>query len=225
MDQVLVADREDLMASFRDVVNDASVENTDRLLDAFGVTSNSMVDTMQSIQKNMSNFEDAIQRQLNTVLELLATKSGRRIQTGKPFYIDSEDVDCSFESSTMIGEGSYGRVFKGTWASRSIAIKRSIAPLHAQESAKEIEREAEKWYPLRHPNVVPLFGLCINADFPFLVMPYMKNGNVFAYLKKHPGTSQAVRTGWCFDVAQAMAYLVKSKITHGDIKVRFYREC
>jgi len=43
---------------------------------------------------------------------------------------------------------------------------------------------------LDHPNVMPLLGVCFNSGFPdaesvpCLVMPYMANGSLLAYLRK-----------------------------------------
>ena len=37
----------------------------------------------------------------------------------------------------------------------------------------------------RHPNVLNLLGVCIDAGVaPYLVMPYMLNGSLLSYLRK-----------------------------------------
>ena len=39
---------------------------------------------------------------------------------------------------------------------------------------------------LDHPNVLGLIGVCVDAGpAPYLVMPYMAQGSLLTYLKKH----------------------------------------
>ena len=39
---------------------------------------------------------------------------------------------------------------------------------------------------LDHPNVLGLIGVCVDAGpAPYLVMPYMAQGSLLSYLKKH----------------------------------------
>ena len=41
---------------------------------------------------------------------------------------------------------------------------------------------------LNHPNVLPILGLCLECNhetgLPFMVMPFMDNGDLRSYLKK-----------------------------------------
>lgn len=40
-----------------------------------------------------------------------------------------------------------------------------------------------------HPNVVCLLGVCVDAGpSPYVVMPFMANGSLLAFLKKERGT-------------------------------------
>ena len=37
-----------------------------------------------------------------------------------------------------------------------------------------------------HPNVVPLIGVCLDGGpAPYIIMPFMGNGSLLAYLKKN----------------------------------------
>jgi hypothetical protein len=75
-------------------------------------------------------------------------------------------------------------------------------------------REYKTWASIRHPNIlrkstltrylifitylrlIEFLGANILDDKPFILMPYLKNGNVQAYLKEHPDGDrlQIVRT-------------------------------
>lgn len=48
------------------------------------------------------------------------------------------------------------------------------------------------WRQLRHPNILPLFGI---DEFTFrprlaMVSPWLRNGNVLSYLQKHTDTDR-----------------------------------
>jgi len=46
-------------------------------------------------------------------------------------------------------------------------------------------KESEKMQKFKHPNVLNLIGVCIDAgEAPYIVMPYMANGSLLAYLRK-----------------------------------------
>ena len=44
--------------------------------------------------------------------------------------------------------------------------------------------ECAKLSQLQHPHVMEIVGVCLDRDsIPFLVMPFMSNGNLLQYLK------------------------------------------
>src|SRR3954465_11197331 len=52
--------------------------------------------------------------------------------------------------------------------------------------------EALIWQQLRHVNILPFLGCCADEFSPryALVSPWMENGNMLAYMKKHPGINR-----------------------------------
>lgn len=36
-----------------------------------------------------------------------------------------------------------------------------------------------------HPHVMGILGICLNGQTPYIVMPFMANGNLHTYLRKH----------------------------------------
>ena len=46
--------------------------------------------------------------------------------------------------------------------------------------------ESIKMKRFDHPNVISLIGVCIDAGpAPYIIMPFMSNGSLLSYLKKH----------------------------------------
>ena len=51
---------------------------------------------------------------------------------------------------------------------------------------KELILECNKMFTFDHPNVLGILGVCLDGGpAPFIVMPFMFNGSLLSYLKKH----------------------------------------
>ena len=47
-------------------------------------------------------------------------------------------------------------------------------------------KESLKMKKLKHPHVMSLLGVCLDAGpAPYIVLPYMGNGDLLSFLKKH----------------------------------------
>ena len=50
-------------------------------------------------------------------------------------------------------------------------------------------KECSKMSKFDHPNVLTLTGVCLDGGpAPFIIMPFMTNGSLLAYLKKNRAT-------------------------------------
>jgi len=79
-------------------------------------------------------------------------------------------------------------------------------------------RESGLWSAAQHPNITPFLG--VSFDFhrrgtPCLVSPFLKEGNIINYIKKHPGANKLALLA---QAALGVAYLHTIDIIHGDIK-------
>ena len=46
-------------------------------------------------------------------------------------------------------------------------------------------KECARMYKFNHPNVLALRGVCLDGGpAPYIIMPFMANGSLLAYLKK-----------------------------------------
>ncbi|KAJ3371222.1 hypothetical protein HDU91_005493 [Kappamyces sp. JEL0680] len=216
MEQATALDQKDLLESVQLTLSDNS-KTMDQILDALGLTSSHLVDQMQELHTNMTRFEGDIKTKLDLLMEVLISKSGRKLHQPKPYFLNADQV--VYREMGRIGFGSFGEVYEGEWEGRKVAIKKSVKQLYSETLVKEIEAEADKWYMLRHPNILPLWGVCINTDYPFLVMPLMRNGSVLDYLYRNPGLAIGTRLLLMRDIAFALKYLHTTGLVHGDLKV------
>ena len=53
-------------------------------------------------------------------------------------------------------------------------------------AVRELLKESSKMCKFDHPNVLTLTGVCLDGGpAPYIIMPFMANGSLLAYLKKN----------------------------------------
>ncbi|GAB4837986.1 hypothetical protein Ancab_027513 [Ancistrocladus abbreviatus] len=126
----------------------------------------------------------------------------------------------SFSESKVIGEGSYGKVYKGYLDHTLVAIK--VLQHSTSEKKEEFLKEVGILCQLRHPNIVLLLGAC--PETGCLVYEYMENGSledlIFCQSGKPP-LPWFARFQIAFEIACGLAFLHSSKpkpIVHRDLK-------
>ncbi|KAI5081004.1 hypothetical protein GOP47_0004187 [Adiantum capillus-veneris] len=128
----------------------------------------------------------------------------------------------NFSQSNEIGEGGYGKVYKGFLSSgERVAIKRAHA--HLLQGTAEFKTEIELLSRVHHINLVGLLGFCFEEREQILVYEYMPNGTLTDCLSGRTG----LRMDWSRRIeillgsARGIAYLhteANPPIIHGDIK-------
>ncbi|KAK1422575.1 hypothetical protein QVD17_17858 [Tagetes erecta] len=85
----------------------------------------------------------------------------------------------SFSQDNIIGEGSLGRVYKAEFPNgKMMAVKKiDNAALSLQEEDNFVEA-VSNMSRLRHPNIVPLAGYCVEHGQRLLVYEYIANGSL-----------------------------------------------
>jgi serine/threonine protein kinase len=132
------------------------------------------------------------------------------------------------DESRIIGEGSFGWVFKGSYCGREMAIKR--LKLVNAEVVADLIREASLMSEIRHPNVVMFYGLWRdNSNRLHLVTEWMDHGSLLGLLEKEydrlangEPSQVTIRDliDICLDVARAMQRLAELNIYHCDLAAR-----
>ncbi len=64
-----------------------------------------------------------------------------------------------------------------------------VAGMYNRNTVRDMLKECSKMYKFDHPNVLPLRGVCLDGGTaPYIIMPFMANGSLLAYLKKNRET-------------------------------------
>ncbi|XP_057856554.2 probable LRR receptor-like serine/threonine-protein kinase At1g53430 [Cryptomeria japonica] len=129
-----------------------------------------------------------------------------------------------FNPENKIGEGGFGAVFKGILPDgKMIAVKQMFPK--SRQGNREFLNEVGTISAVQHPNLVELYGWCIEGKQLLLVYEYMENNSLARSLF---GPEEfRVKLEWperyniCLGVARGLAYLHEEsrlRIIHRDIK-------
>ncbi|XXG46726.1 hypothetical protein AAC387_Pa02g1500 [Persea americana] len=151
----------------------------------------------------------------------------------KVTYQELQKATNGFSSDNLIGEGSHGSVYKGTFDidEKNIAVK--VLNLEKRGASKSFIAECRTLRNVRHRNLVKVLSACSSLDFKgndfkALVFEYMPNENLDKWLhseKEGQNHLQSLsfmqRLNIAIDVACAMEYLhhhCQPPIAHCDLK-------
>lgn len=132
-----------------------------------------------------------------------------------------------FSSSSLIGSGMFGQVYKGVLDDNTQIAVKVLNPKTAGEITGSFKRECQVLKRTRHRNLIRIITACSRPDFKALVLPLMPNGSLDDHLYPVHGMKSGMKldlpqlVGICCDVAQGMAYLhhyAPVKVVHCDLK-------
>lgn len=92
-----------------------------------------------------------------------------------------EKATDGFSSKRVLGEGGFGRVYKGVMENESeVAVK--LLTREDRSGDREFIAEVEMLSRLHHRNLVKLIGICIEGNRRCLVYELVRNGSVESHL-------------------------------------------
>ncbi|KAH0705087.1 hypothetical protein KY290_009782 [Solanum tuberosum] len=140
-------------------------------------------------------------------------------------FTELENATSDFSEDYLVGNGMLGKVYKAILPNDwTLAIKK----LNDWENLEdEFVSEITTLGGLRHRNLLPLIGFCVEREKRLLVYKYMHNGNLHEWL--HSNEDQAkildfrLRVKIALGIAKGLAWLhhgYKLHVTHGSISTR-----
>nr|ABG68038.1 receptor kinase 2 [Triticum aestivum] len=148
-------------------------------------------------------------------------------------YTELHSATDSFSVENLIGRGSFGSVYKGTFGSGANLITAAVKVLDVQRqgATRSFMSECNALKRIRHRKLVKVITVCDSLDhsgsqFKALVLEFIPNGSLDKWL--HPSTegefqtpSLMQRLNIALDVAEALEYLhhhIDPPIVHCDVK-------
>eukprot|EP01129_Flabellula_baltica_P005559 TRINITY_DN2025_c0_g1_i1.p1 TRINITY_DN2025_c0_g1~~TRINITY_DN2025_c0_g1_i1.p1 ORF type:complete len:264 (+),score=48.19 TRINITY_DN2025_c0_g1_i1:155-946(+) len=124
-----------------------------------------------------------------------------------------------------LGNGAYGAVFRGEYRSKQLAIKmiRTADEIDLDDSEyDDFVREGKIMLQLKsHPNLVNVMYLCVNRDFPAILMEYAVNGTLKDYLQSSVIPLEFNEKARLIKgIASGLSLLHKLGVVHRDVAAR-----
>ncbi|TYH83499.1 hypothetical protein ES332_D02G136300v1 [Gossypium tomentosum] len=153
----------------------------------------------------------------------LSTKVSMRLGGVKYFtFKEMALATDNFNSSSQVGQGGYGKVYKGTLPDKTVvAIKR--AEEGSLQGQKEFFTEIKLLSRLHHRNLVSLVGYCDEEGEQMLVYEFLPNGTLRDWLsaKSKRSLNFGMRLRIALGSAKGILYLhteAHPPVFHRDIK-------
>ncbi|XP_059435610.1 probable LRR receptor-like serine/threonine-protein kinase At1g07650 isoform X2 [Corylus avellana] len=149
---------------------------------------------------------------------------GLDLQTGFFTFRQIKIATNDFDAANKLGEGGFGAVYKGTLLDGTIIAVKQLSS-KSKQGNREFVNEIGMISGLQHPNLVRLYGCCIERNQLLLVYEYMEN-NSLSHALFGPEEGK-VKLDWptrhkiCVGIARGLTFLHEEsplKIVHRDIK-------
>uniref|UniRef100_A0A914MPK7 Protein kinase domain-containing protein n=1 Tax=Meloidogyne incognita TaxID=6306 RepID=A0A914MPK7_MELIC len=122
-----------------------------------------------------------------------------------------------------IGNGSFGKVYRGIYRGKSVAVKRyKVVAFGAKTEVDMFCREVSIVSHLKHPNVVAFVGACMEDPSQFaIITEFVSAGSLFSLLHVQKRIFEMnLRFGVGVDIARGMHYLhelIEKPVIHRDL--------
>ncbi|KAF8018073.1 hypothetical protein BT93_H3087 [Corymbia citriodora subsp. variegata] len=150
---------------------------------------------------------------------------GLDLQTGVFTLRQIKAATKNFDVGNKIGEGGFGTVYKGQLSDGTVIAVKLLSSISKQGN-REFVNELGMISGLQHPNLVKLYGCCVEGNQLLLIYEYMENNCLSRALFGKDATSK-LKLDWparwkiCLGIARGLAYLHEEsilRIVHRDIK-------
>ncbi|XP_009772943.1 probable LRR receptor-like serine/threonine-protein kinase At1g53430 [Nicotiana sylvestris] len=146
------------------------------------------------------------------------------LQTGHFRLRQIKAATNNFDPANKIGEGGFGPVYKGVLADGAIIAVKQLSS-KSKQGNREFVNEIGMISALHHPNLVRLYGCCIEGNQLLVIYEYMENNclarALFGRDDQRLNLDWPTRKRICLGIARGLAYLHEEsalKIVHRDIK-------
>ncbi|GAA0161901.1 hypothetical protein LIER_43583 [Lithospermum erythrorhizon] len=156
-------------------------------------------------------------------------------------YAELRAATRNFRSDTVLGEGGFGKVYKGWLDEKGSSKSGSGSAIAVKKLNSESEQGFEEWQSeiqflgnISHPNLVKLIGYCLDDKELLLVYEFMPKGSLENHLFGRGSTVQPlpweIRLKILIGAARGLLFLHSAEVIYRDFKasnilldgVRFY---
>lgn len=123
------------------------------------------------------------------------------------------------EIKRTLGNGSFGIVSEALWQRATpVAVKQLLNQNLPEQALEDFKQEANVHLQLRHPNILTLYGLCLEPSKYALVLEFMLQGSLFDVLQMNKPLPWNDRLRKLKGAAAGVSFLHSRHILHRDLK-------
>ncbi|XP_021739372.1 calcium/calmodulin-regulated receptor-like kinase 2 [Chenopodium quinoa] len=141
--------------------------------------------------------------------------------SGIPKYLYKDIQKATQNFTNILGEGSFGPVYKATMPAGGVAAIKVLAS-NSRQGEKEFQTEVSLLGRLHHRNLVNLVGYCVDKGQYMLIYEYMSNGSLEKRLYSEDDTlTWDERLQIALDISHGIEYLHEGAVppvVHRDLK-------
>ncbi|EDQ98384.1 uncharacterized protein LACBIDRAFT_336006 [Laccaria bicolor S238N-H82] len=168
-----------------------------------------------SAQKMLNFLQTLVSLPRNDILGALL-----RLSKLSKLYPECLTITDLERNNDVLDSGRFGEIYKGRSRNQVICLKviKVTRKTQIKHLLKAFFKEALLWGHLSHPNILPFYGIYHLEDAHgriSFVSPWMENGNITEYLKRHP---LANRLLLIWDIILGIQFLHQNQVIHGDLK-------
>ncbi|CAL9046421.1 protein STRUBBELIG-RECEPTOR FAMILY 5-like [Musa acuminata AAA Group] len=171
-------------------------------------------DTQKSFTDN--DFTNTLNSRRNTDLISFPTYS----------VADLQAATLNFSSSSLLGQGNIGQVYKAKFADGKVLAVKKIEALNLSgRCSHDFMEIVSDIFKLHHPNITELLGYCSEPDYQFLIYEFQQNGSLHGFLHLSDDYSRPLtwetRVRIALGTARAVEYLHEvhsPSVIHKNIK-------
>jgi mitogen-activated protein kinase kinase kinase len=125
-----------------------------------------------------------------------------------------------FRKGQAIGEGTFGRVYKGLneRTGELLAIKQLSLVDGAQSEVALLRKEIQVMWDLDHENIVRYLGTAQSDKYLFIILEYVPGGSIQSMLHQFGAFSESLICRFSCQILSGVEYLHHKGIVHRDIK-------
>ncbi|XP_028053366.1 putative G-type lectin S-receptor-like serine/threonine-protein kinase At1g61610 [Camellia sinensis] len=160
------------------------------------------------LAKKQSRCFDDKMMQLNISTCSSAALRGLELKTGLFAFQQIKAATNNFDDNNKIGEGGFRSVYKGILLDGTVIAVKQLSS-KSKQGNREFVNEIGTILGLQHPNLVRLYGCCIEGNQLLLVYEYMENNSLARALfgECQLKLDWPTRLSICIGIARGLAFL------------------
>ena len=132
------------------------------------------------------------------------------------FLLTADDISYQEDQASLLGKGGYGKVYRGKYQNKFVAIKKYIT--RSEDAFMELRSEAKLLQQLHHPCLICLVGVCMHPNMVLVLEVAPLKSLEFPILKEKVAVHRLTIFKIAAEVAAALRFLHGQGIIFRDLK-------